>query len=275
MKRSMALHGVLALTMMVFGASNAAAQVFGTFTWQMQPYCNKVTLTLTSVTGNFRLDGSEDQCGATKKASASGVGVFNPDGTVGLNFTIVPSSGPSVHVSASVSPANGQGTWGDDFGNTGAFAFFGNTPSLPARPSGLAKFRVTGLTTSTLSSASLTTMSWSASPDTDAGGGVYNSAAGTYAVPRAGDYLVTTTVRFGAFAAGTGHRCIYVTVGTARRSVACDAPSTTASFQIQPLSTVLSLNAGDLVSIQAFQSSGAAVPMGSSGESDFTVTRLR
>ena len=47
-----------------------------------------------------------------RKASAAGIGVFNPDGTVGLNFTIVSApSGSAVHVSASVNPANGQGTW--------------------------------------------------------------------------------------------------------------------------------------------------------------------
>ena len=44
------------------------------------------------------------------------------------------SSGPSVHVSAGVSPANGQGTWSDDRGNSGTFAFFGNTAGLPPRP---------------------------------------------------------------------------------------------------------------------------------------------
>jgi hypothetical protein len=125
---------VLAVLMVVAGATGASAQVFGTFTWQMQPYCNRVTLTLTSVTGNFTLDGSDDQCGGTKKGSATGIGVFNPDGTVGLNFTIVPSTGLAVHIAASVSPANGQGTWTDDLGNVGTFAFFANTPGLPPRP---------------------------------------------------------------------------------------------------------------------------------------------
>ena len=129
-----AVRGLLTVLAIMAGASTASAQVFGTFTWQMQPYCNKVTLTLTSVTGNFTLDGSDDQCGAAKKASATGIGVFNPDGTVGINFTIVTSGGVGVHVAASVSPANGQGTWADDLGNTGAFAFFGTTPGLPLRP---------------------------------------------------------------------------------------------------------------------------------------------
>ena len=132
--RTMAIRGVLIALAFAASATAASAQVFGTFTWQMQPYCNRVTLTLTSVTGNFTLDGSDDQCGAVKKASANGIGVFNPDGTVGLNFTIVTSTGQAVAIAASVSPSNGQGPWTDSLGNSGTFAFLANTPGLPARP---------------------------------------------------------------------------------------------------------------------------------------------
>ena len=60
------------------GTTPASAQVFGTFSWQMQPYCNQITLTLTNVNGNFTLDGSDDQCGAAKKGSASGMGSLQP-----------------------------------------------------------------------------------------------------------------------------------------------------------------------------------------------------
>lgn len=118
-------------------SGTASAQVLGTFPWQMQPYCNVVTLTLTSTpAGGWTLDGSDDQCGATNRASAVGVGVFNGGGNVTLNFSIVtaPSARP-VHVSAVVSPATGSGTWTDSAGNAGTFAFFGTTSGLPARPS--------------------------------------------------------------------------------------------------------------------------------------------
>jgi hypothetical protein len=124
-----------ALVLPCLVGSPAAAQVFGTFTWQMQPYCNRVTLTLTSVVPGFTLDGSDDQCGAATKGSVTGIGVFNPNGTVGLNFTIVTSpAGQGVHVSAIVSPANGQGTWSDNAGNSGTFAFFAAVPGLTTRP---------------------------------------------------------------------------------------------------------------------------------------------
>ena len=126
----------LSAAALALSPGKADAQVFGTFTWQMQPYCNRVTLTLTTSPGGFTLSGSDDQCGAVKRASAAGVALFNADGTVGLNFTIVtPPSGLTVHVSASVNPANGQGTWSDDVGNSGTFEMGGAATGLPVRPS--------------------------------------------------------------------------------------------------------------------------------------------
>ena len=101
----------------------------------MQPYCNVVTLTLTSTPAGFTLDGTDDQCGAANKASALGVATFNAGGLVNLNFTIVTApSGRAVHVAAIVNPANGNGTWTDSVGNSGTFAIAGATPGLPPRP---------------------------------------------------------------------------------------------------------------------------------------------
>lgn len=136
MSRHKLITVIAALGVATFaGATPAAAQVFGTFPWQMQPYCNIVTLTLTSTPAGFTLDGTDDQCGATNKASAVGVASFNSSGSVTLNFTIVTApAGKPVHVSAVVSPATGTGTWTDSVGNTGTFAFFGATSGLPARP---------------------------------------------------------------------------------------------------------------------------------------------
>ena len=149
MKGLLTLRAMVAAGLVTLAASNASAQVFGTFTWQMQPYCNKVTLTLTSLTANFILDGTEDQCGATNRASAVGVATFNTVGNVTLNFTIVTApSGKPVHVSAVVSPADGSGTWTDSVGNSGTFAFFGNVPGLLARPlppSGIAPAVITNV----------------------------------------------------------------------------------------------------------------------------------
>ena len=47
----------------------AAAQVFGTLAWQTQPYCNRLVLTLTVTPGGFTAVGTDDGCGAPRKAS--------------------------------------------------------------------------------------------------------------------------------------------------------------------------------------------------------------
>jgi hypothetical protein len=130
-----------------FGRADVSAQGFGPLSWQMQPFCNIVTLTVASTLTGFTLDGTEDQCGAATKAGAVGTAVFNPNGTVSLNFTIVSSpAGKGVHVSAIVSPATGTGTWVDSVGNTGSFVLGATVPGLPLRPvpaSGIAAGSIT------------------------------------------------------------------------------------------------------------------------------------
>lgn len=103
-------------------------------------YCNIVTLTLSQTSGGFTVDGSDNQCGAAKLAGAAGMALFNPDGTVGLEFTIVTAPSPrAVHVSASVNPGTGNGSWTDSVGNTGAFtlAVSGSGSPRPLPASGL------------------------------------------------------------------------------------------------------------------------------------------
>jgi len=112
----------------------ARAQVFGTFTWQMQPFCNRVTITLSNTPAGFTLDGADDQCGVSR-GSVFGVAVFTPTGTVALNFTIVSApGGVGAHVSGIVDPGTGSGTWTDSTGHAGTFVLGGGTPGLPARP---------------------------------------------------------------------------------------------------------------------------------------------
>lgn len=116
-------------------ASTASAQVFGTFAWQMQPYCNQVTMTVTQITTGYTIDGFDSQCGAAKRASIVGMLHIDPDGTVGMDFTIVTAPSPrGLHVSASISPATGSGNWSDSVGNSGTFVLGGAAPNLPPRP---------------------------------------------------------------------------------------------------------------------------------------------
>lgn len=127
----------LGASALVLAASlTASAQsTIGPVSWQLQPYCNVVTLTLYAGPAGFSLEGTDDLCGASDKGSAIGVASPNNSGNYTLNFTIVTApAGKPVHVSAVISPATGSGTWSDSLGNGGTFAFFGNTPGLPARP---------------------------------------------------------------------------------------------------------------------------------------------
>lgn len=113
----------LAALVAALGAAPAAAQPFGTFTWQLQPFCNQVTLSITRDGTAYTLDGFDDQCGAPQRAPVVGTAVVNLDGSVGLGLAIVTTpGGRSVHVDAQVSPASGAGTWRDSEGNSGTFA---------------------------------------------------------------------------------------------------------------------------------------------------------
>ena len=124
-----------AMCMTVLAASGASAQVFGTFSWQMQPFCNVVTMTITQVPSGFTVDGFDEQCGAQTRAGFVGMALINPDGTVGVNFTLVTSPGVAgAHVAAVISPVTGSGTWIDSVGNVGNFVLAGAVPALPPRP---------------------------------------------------------------------------------------------------------------------------------------------
>ena len=260
---------LMAAACLALGASNVSAQVFGTFTWQMQPYCNNVTLTLTSVTGNFTLDGSDDQCGAAKKGSATGIGVFNPDGSIGLNFTIVEPSGHVVAVAANVSPANGQGTWTDDADNSGTFAFFGATPGLPVRPTGRVFFRATAHQTGALTSG---TVLWSGITH-NVGGGTYNAATGVYTVPSAGVYSVTYSVSWITTTATPGRVCGFVRAGAVLDRSSC-VHHVAANLFVSPSgATHLSLAAGDTIRVTTSRSSGDP-ELASNGEG-VTIFKLR
>ena len=130
------------MALVLVSSASARAQNIGPLSWQMNPYCNVITLVLVPTAIGFRLEGSDNLCGPAAPGTALGIATFNADGSVGLNFSIVvPPDARAVHVSAQVSPATGAGTWRDSAGHAGAFAFAQNAAGLPPRPlptSGLA-----------------------------------------------------------------------------------------------------------------------------------------
>lgn len=102
--------------------SVGSTQPLGTYRWQLQPYCNIVTLAVVQQGGQYQLDGQDDQCGATVRASVVGLAYPNPDGSIGFGLTIVTAPGATpVHVNAAIAIASLSGSWRDSAGNTGTF----------------------------------------------------------------------------------------------------------------------------------------------------------
>ena len=120
----------------------AEAQSLGAFRWQLQPYCNVLTLTVTQSGGAYRLEGTDDQCGSAR-AGAIGMAFQRLDGTIGLGLTIVGSpDGSPVHIDATINAATLGGTWRDSAGNSGAFVYtpgagVGGSPRPSSQPGGL------------------------------------------------------------------------------------------------------------------------------------------
>ena len=161
---SCAALAVLATT----APSVVMAQSLGFFTWQLQPFCNRVTLSIVQVGSTYTLDGFDDQCGgAALRAGVVGTATVNPNGTIGFGFTTVVANGQPVHVNAVVSLPSASGTWQDSLGNAGTFVL-GGAAAGSARPlpptSGLAdgsvttsKLAASAVDTSKLADGSVTT----------------------------------------------------------------------------------------------------------------------
>jgi hypothetical protein len=124
---------LLSATLLSASAGGALAQPLGSFTWQLQPYCNRVTITVTQNGGIYTLDGTDDQCGAPQKAPLVGVAAPNPDGTIGFGLNIVSPTGQPVPVQARIAIATLSGTWSDNAGHGGTFTF-GGAGGGPPRP---------------------------------------------------------------------------------------------------------------------------------------------
>lgn len=131
---------VAVMAMVVLGAAGrAGAQSLGQFRWQLAPYCNTVTVTITQVGAIYTLDGFDDLCGAATRAPLVGVATPNPNGSIGFGFTIATPEGTAVAVSAAVALPGLSGPWHDSAGQTGTFAFGvagGGAPRPPVSAGG-------------------------------------------------------------------------------------------------------------------------------------------
>ena len=117
----------LVLSAVVLAVPAAEAQSVGTFRWQLQPYCNVVTVAIFQTGGVYRLEGTDDQCGGGRDlASVQGLAFPNPDGGIGFGMTIVTAPGGApVHVDAEIALATLSGSWRDSAGATGNFTSSG------------------------------------------------------------------------------------------------------------------------------------------------------
>lgn len=135
--RSAKVLALLAAGAAMLAGDDAAAQSVGTFRWQLQPYCNVVTVAVVQGGGGYTLDGWDDQCGAASRAPLVGGATLNPDGSVQLGLHIVTSPGAvPIHVAARLTLPTASGTWHDSAGGSGAFVLTAGAGSGPPRPDG-------------------------------------------------------------------------------------------------------------------------------------------
>jgi hypothetical protein len=124
------LAGLLALLLSAAPGSEAAAQPLGLFHWQLSPFCNVITVSVTQNGALYTLDGHDNQCGGPQQASVVGTGFTNPDGTIGLGLNLVVAPGGTpVHVDATIDIVSLSGTWRDSTGASGAFVFSARPPA--------------------------------------------------------------------------------------------------------------------------------------------------
>ena len=109
------------------GVAVAGAQPLGTFSWQLQPFCNRVTVNVTQNGAVYTLDGFDDLCDGPKRAALVGLATPSPDGTIAFALHVVEPGGRPVQVEAQITFPTLSGTWSDSAGNSGPFAFNANT----------------------------------------------------------------------------------------------------------------------------------------------------
>ncbi|MBP7777427.1 MAG: hypothetical protein KA371_09885 [Acidobacteria bacterium] len=130
-----ATHRLLALVLpaILGAAGTAGGQSLGTFTWQLQPYCNIVTVTVTQQGTIYTMDGYDDQCGVGSRAPLVGLATPNPDGTIEFGWHLV-ASGTGLQIGARITLGTLGGTWSDSLDNAGTLAFGANTGGTPRPP---------------------------------------------------------------------------------------------------------------------------------------------
>ncbi len=138
-------RGVVGMFGVLAAAMPAAAQVIGTFSWQTQPYCNVITVTVVQQGPQYQVTGHDNLCGAGP-APVTGTAV-PAGGGVRFGFAVARPDGRAAHLSATINLGTLSGTWADEAGSGGAFAFGGSATGAPRpTPARVAAPRLTAVT---------------------------------------------------------------------------------------------------------------------------------
>lgn len=129
--RGLVAVGTAAVLAAVVGGGTASAQMVGTFAWQLQPFCNRVSGVVTFVGGVYTFDASDDACGTGPRVPVSGIITPNPDGSFTIGLVQVGATGAALHTTATLTLPNASGTWTDSGGRTGAFVLAGTGGGSP------------------------------------------------------------------------------------------------------------------------------------------------
>ena len=114
---------VITVVAALASAAPASAQRLGVFQWQLLPYCNVLTLTVTQQGTEFLVDGTDSQCGgANAPLAVRGLAFQKPSGAIGFGLSIVGPGGAPVHVDAEITLPSYSGSWSDSGGLSGSFA---------------------------------------------------------------------------------------------------------------------------------------------------------
>ncbi|MGE0362740.1 MAG: tail fiber domain-containing protein [Vicinamibacterales bacterium] len=122
--RSLLAAALSAIALFGLATQSADAQSLGTFRWQLQPYCNVLTVVVTPVGAVYRVEGTDDQCGAATSAAVIGTAFPNPNGSIGFGLNVVAApGGTATPIDATIALATLSGSWRDSGGRSGTFAF--------------------------------------------------------------------------------------------------------------------------------------------------------
>lgn len=124
-------------------AAAAHAQSLGTFTWQLQPYCNRLVVEIVLEASGFTLNGLDDQCGDGPTGRVTGTARVDGGNVVLRLQSLVPGI-KDVHIVGTIALATLNGTWSDNGGLQGILVFGGNSGGSAWPAFSLPQRRVTG-----------------------------------------------------------------------------------------------------------------------------------